>query len=228
MKLVPKASMAFKLDSAGSKTGFGSNVVNCLTPVLAAKKSKLSASDLPVPVAGLQAINDSLVIAVANNINGGRAASAALKAAIVAWNEAFSQTAKFISNEADGDPALILACGFIPTKSESAPVPKPGPVANFGATINGSKGAIIAGTKKGVPNSKAYVVAALPPGASANFVQDTMIITMGDSSIYLSVNTRGETELYNLPSGIAYNVTMFAVNSAGSGPAAPGKQVIPQ
>lgn len=228
MKLVPKASLSFKLESAASKTTFGTNVINCLTPVLAAKKSRLSAGDLPIPVTELKALNDNLTTAVANNVNGGRAASAALKAAVAAWNNAYTQTAKFISNEADGDPSLILECGFIPTKSESAPFPKPGPVANFRATINGSKGAIIAGTKKGVPYSKAFVVAALPPGATASYVQDTMIITIGDSSIYISANTRGETELYNLPSGVPYNVSMYAINSSGSGPATAGKQVIPQ
>ncbi len=72
------------------------------------------------------------------------------------------------------------------------------------------------------------MVAALPPNATINYVNDTVIITVGDSSIYLSANTRGETELYNLKSGVPYSVSMIAINSAGNGPASASQQVIPQ
>ena len=35
-------------------------------------------------------------------------------------------------------------------------------------------------------------------------------------------------ELYTLPSGVPYNVSGYAINSAGSGPAAARQQVIPK
>ncbi len=85
MQLTPKASLAFKLEPNSYKTTFGSNVITCLTPVQAAKKGVKNFSDLPLPVAQLKILNDNLITAVANRVDGGRAASAALKTAKAAW-----------------------------------------------------------------------------------------------------------------------------------------------
>ena len=228
MKLIPKASLAFKLKNAPSKTTFGQNVITALTPLVTAKKSIANFSDMPVPVAELQVLNDSLVAAVAATVDGGRAAAAALKAAVIAWNAGFAATANFISAEAEGNPMLILAAGFLPTKGETQPAQKPAAITNFKATINGTRGSIVASSANGDSNAKAYVVTAVPPGATVSYSQDTVIITINGATIYLSAKTRRDTELNNVPSGVAYSVSMFAINSAGSGPATPGQQVIPQ
>ena len=50
----------------------------------------------------------------------------------------------------------------------------------------------------------------------------------GDKNIYISADTHKQTEFNHLPSGIAYNVSVFAINRAGSGPAATSQKVIPQ
>ena len=228
MQLTPKASLAFKKESPSAKTTFGSNVITCLTPLLMAKKGVKTYTDIPIPVAELTTINDNLITAVAARVDGGRSSAAALKTAKAAWNEAFTITANYISAQAEGSEEAIIEAGFIPTKSQTQPKPKPGQASAFKATINGSKGAIIAGTNKGVPTATAYVITALPPGAQISYVNDTIIITVGESSIYLSANTRGKAELYNLPSGVPYTVSMVAINAAGNGPASVSQQVIPQ
>lgn len=228
MQLTPKASLQFKIENVSYKTTFGQNVVNCLTPLATGKNSKYAVEDLPVPVAELKTLNDNLIAAAAARVDGGRAAANALKNATIEWNAGFTATANYITVQAAGNAADIISAGFIPTKSQTQSQQKPGAITNFMATINGSKGAIIADGRKGVPTAKGYVVTSLPPGATISYVGDTVIITAGDAKIYLSVKTKGKVELYNLPSGVPYSVSMFAINSAGNGPATTGHVVIPQ
>ncbi len=229
MVRVQKASLAFKKENASVKTTFGSNVINCLAPAITAtKKVQPVFADLPVPVATLQQINDNLVTALANKVNGGRAATQALKTAVADWDTSFTSTANYISVVAAGDAATVLSAGFIPTKSQTQPLPKPGAITNFTATINGTKGTIIAGSKKSVAAAKIFVITAVPPGAQVDYVNDTVIISIGETSVFLTATTRKESEMFNLPSGVPYSVSMFGVNAAGNGPAAPAQVVIPQ
>ncbi len=228
MKLTPKASLAFKSDSASAKTTFGDNVINCLTPLTTVKKSVFTINDLPYSVADLRIVNNNLIAAAAARVDGGRAATNNLKTARQAWDIAYTATANYISQQAAGNVADIISSGFIPTKSDSQPAQVPGVPAAFKATINGSKGAIIAGSKTGVATAKAYVTTAIPPEATVSYVKDTMVITLGGARIFLTANTKAETELYNLPSGVPYTVSMFAINAAGSGSATASQQVIPQ
>ena len=228
MKLTPKVSQSFKQKTPSDKTTFGANVVNSLTPVMAAKKSKIAQNDLPIPVADLQAINTQLNTAIADALTGNHAAIASVKNLVIEWDAAFGTTASYISLQADGDVQAIRETGFIPTKSETTPAQKPGPTTGFKATINGSRGAILAGTKKRAPGAKYYVFSAVPDGAVVTYVNDTMVITVGDKTIYITTGTARQTEIYNLKSGLPYNVSMLAVNTAGWGPAADPQQVIPQ
>ena len=72
------------------------------------------------------------------------------------------------------------------------------------------------------------IYAALPPEAEVSYNGNTMIITIGDKSVYVIADTRRQTEFCNLPSNTAYSVSAYAVNSAGSGPATQGITVITQ
>lgn len=65
-------------------------------------------------------------------------------------------------------------------------------------------------------------------GAVVSYVGNTIIVTMGETNFYITADTPKQTELYNLPSGVPYNVSMYAINAASSGPAAATQQVIPQ
>jgi len=235
MRLNCKASLAFKKLRAEAKPAFGQNVINSLTPppLLSSKKTEVKkeaavADDLPIPLAELTDINTDLAAAVSDSLTGAHTARATLKNAIIAWDYAFGRTAEYISAIAEGDPEIIRKAGYVPTKTESSPSQKPGAPINFKATINGTKGAIIASSQKAVPGALFYLYSALPDGATINYVNDTIIITIGEHTVYLSASTGKQTELYNLPSGTPFNVSMVAVNSAGNGPASASQKVIPQ
>jgi len=229
MKLKARASLGFKRQKPSSKPTFGDSVINALAPpVTSKKKEALLWEDLPVPVPDLVILNDNLNAAVSDALTGSHTASASVKNAVKEWNAAFTRTANYITTLAAGDEEVIRLAGFVPTKTESQPKQKPGAIVGFKATINGSKGAIIAGTKIATRNSRAYVFAALPEGATVVYNGNTMEISLGGKTIYITVDTRKLTEIYNLPSKTAYNVSMYAINSAGSGPATASQEVIPQ
>jgi hypothetical protein len=225
MKLVSRVSMAFKKDNAVDKVKFGSGVLACLSqPSVAA-----SFPNLPVPVANLQDINDVLNEAVvAVQTTGSRQSKTALKNAVTDWTSAFGITGTYIGMVAQGNDQLINEAGYLATKSVSQPKQKPGLATDFQATINGFKGAILAGTQTPVAEAAAYVVYAFPDGVSVNFTENTMIITVEGKSIYINTVTQKKTEMYNLPSSAAFNVGMYAINSAGVGPATATQKVVTQ
>ncbi len=103
MRLIPKASLAFKKLKPSMKPAFGTNVINALTPVLSSKKTKSTLGDLPIPVADLLALNNALATAVSNSLTGNHTAVAAVKNAVIAWDNGFGLTANFITTEAEGD-----------------------------------------------------------------------------------------------------------------------------
>jgi hypothetical protein len=183
---------------------------------------------LPVPVSELLTLNDNLSAIISEALTGNHTAVAAVKNAVAAWNNGFALTANYVTSVAAGDESVIRSAGFVPTKSESQPAQKPGAVTNFKATINGSKGAIIASSKRAVPEAIAYVYAAVPDGVNISYNGYTMVITVGEKSIFITADTHKQAELYNLPTGVPYNVSMYAINRAGSGPATASQQVIPQ
>lgn len=222
MKLNIRASLAFKRGKSDSKPGFGNNVINCLTAAAAQFPA------LPVSLAQLKTINTALATAITNALSGNRTAILQLKAAVSTWNDAFTKTANYVSTVAAGDGIVVSNAGFVPTKGESTPAPKPGAAADFKATINGSKGAIVAGSKKGVPQAKGYVYVATQDGVTVNFNDGIVEIKTGDKSIYITAATQRQTEFFNLPRSTAFNVTMYALNSAGSGPAAAAQEVVTQ
>jgi hypothetical protein len=222
MKLLSRASLAFKREKPASKTAFATNVINCLQAVAA------QFPNLPIATTELQTINYALATAIAAALTGNHTAVAALKVAIANWDNAFTLIANYVTSVAQGDETLIRSAGFVPTKSETQPTQKPGPAIDFYATINGSKGAIFAGCKTAVPDTASYLYSAIPDDVTVNYNGNVMIITVGDKNIYISADTHKQTEFNHLPSGIAYNVSVFAINRAGSGPAATSQKVIPQ
>ena len=166
--------------------------------------------------------------AITDALSGNHAAVANVKNVVQEWNDAFTQTANFITSVAQGDQTTIRDAGFVPTKSETQPTQKPGAITNFTATINGSRGAIIAGSKKGVQGADTIIYSALPPDAEVSYNGNSMIITIDGISVYIIADTRRQTEFCNLPSGLSFNVSAFAVNRAGSGPATVGHDVVTQ
>ena len=232
MKLVCKVSLAFKRLKVDAKVSFGANVINSLnaSPDKSLAKINKLADDpnLPLPVAQLTEINNDLARSVSDSLTGNHTAKASVKNNIIAWNYAFGLTANYISSLAQGDAIIILQAGFVPTKTERIPRQKPAVPKNFRATINGSKGAVIAGSRNKVPDALVYLFSALPDEAAISYVDNTIIFTVGGHNIYLTVSTSKKTEIYNLPSGVPVNMSMVAINCAGNSPAAASHRVIPQ
>jgi hypothetical protein len=222
MKRPIRASLSFKNQKPAEKFAFGTNVITGLTA------AGTEFPNLPVTLALLTTTNTDVAHAITAAADGGRTAKAALKTKVGVWNDAFAKTANYVSLVANGDVNKINDSGFLPTKGETSPAQKPGKANDFKATINGSKGTIIASTKKSLTGAKALVFTAAPDGMDISYAGNTVQITVGDKTMYIIVDTERQTEFVNLPSGTMFNVNVYGVNSAGSGPATTAQQVVTQ
>jgi hypothetical protein len=223
MLLTCKASLAFKKLKAMAKTAFGSNVIISLR-TLAAGLNPFP--DLPVSLSGLQTLNDNLSAAAISALTGNHTAVAAVKTAMDAWDAGFKSVALYVSACVPGQADAIRSSGYVPTKSESTPKPKPGAVTDL--MVSPAKGGLTAGSISSVPTTVAYITSVVPVGATVEYVGNTMVITIGTQSIYINADTRRQTEVDGLTTGVPVNVSMYCINAAGRGPAAPTQQVIPQ
>ena len=222
MQLICKAKLAFKKLKPANKPGFGTKVIAALT------NNADTFPDLPVKIADLQTANDVLTKTIPLALTGNHESIAALRNAVLNWNDVFTRVANQVTTVAEGDVQIILAAGFEPTKSESTRRPKPGTITNFYAGTNGFKNAVVAGTNKAVPNADAFGYIAVPQGATINTDGNMTIVTIGSNSIYFMACTQKQAELYNLPEGVPYTINMFAINSAGTGPSVISQPVRPQ
>ncbi len=230
MVLNPKASLDFKRKNPEAKVSFGSKVIGGLTPDQL-QKAKATQSDLPVPVADLQDVNDRLQAAITSAGTGNYAAISDVKTIAKEWSGKFGLTANFITTVAqstDNPAGFILSVNFVPTKTETTPTVQPGAVDNFYVTINGTKGAIIAGGKKPTVGAMANVFVAFPDGVTVSFSNNTMIITTEDKSIFINVDTQRQTKMYGLTSAQQYNVCAYGVNRKGHGPVSATLEIVPQ
>ncbi len=223
---VIKCSLYFKKEVLSENVKFGGNVLKALQTD-AANENPLF-PDLPVSLKALTDDNIALGAADTGLINGGRTAREAANKAKKAWDVDMTSIANYVSTVANGNSQVVALAGFIPTKGTRQRQSIPDASTSFSAKINGTKGAIIAGSKKKVARSKAHVVTALPPGATISYTENTAVITIGDQNIYIGAFTGKETELYSLKSATPYSISMFSINAAGHGPATVATQVIPQ
>ncbi len=216
-----QASLAFIDETPSQKTPFGQTVINALDD------SAGTFSNPPIDLATLTTNNSDLAAAVLAAKTGERTAEANLQNVEKAWNNNFRLTAGYVSIVADGNEATIRLAGFVPTKGETSPAQVPVIPSNLKALLNGNKGSFTASCPA-VNGAKAYVFAAVPEGASITYNGDTMMVTAGDKTVHIKVSTRSRAQFANLLSGAQVAVSVYAVNSAGSGAAANGQHVIPQ
>jgi hypothetical protein len=224
MANIPKAALTFKTLKAESKIAFGQHVIASLT---AAALQTNPFANLLITIAELQELTNSLSAATADMLNGGKAASAALKEATTAWNEGYTIASSGVSDAAKGVISVIVAGGFSPTKTTRTPKPIAGALTNYVVTPKAKKGAIAINAKKGSLNASGYVTVAMPDGIDIAFQQNTMVITVNGIKIYIAPHTTRENEIYDLPSVSVYNVTTCGFNGSGMGPASKAK-VVPQ
>ncbi len=221
MQRASNASMAFIKETPAQKASFGQNVVNGLAA------NPETFNTLPIALTELTANNTALSAAVLAAKAGDHVAVANLKAVLKVWNTSFRVMARYVSFIANGNEGTVRLAGFTPTKSETTPSQKPGATSRLGLSVNGSKGNFTA-VCPSVKGATSYVFAAAPEGGSVTYNGETMQLTLGDKTFYVLVSTRGRADFTNVPSGLELSVSVYAVNSAGSGPAANGQHVIPQ
>jgi hypothetical protein len=221
MKRQTNASMAFIKSTPTEKSSLGQTVIEALTTNAA------TFPHLPISIATLTTNNSDLIAALLAARSGEHLALAYLYAIVRTWNTNFRYTAKYVSLVANGVPATVILGGFVPTKSETTPASKPVAPSPVAVSINGTKGNFSAACPA-VSGAISYVFTAAPEGASVNYNDDTMMITVGGLTVYVIVSTRGKADFCNVPSGTEMNVSAYAVNSAGCGSPANGQSIIPQ
>jgi hypothetical protein len=221
MQKESNASLAFIRETPAEKAPFGQSVIDGLT------ENATTFPNLPVPLTDLTANNDALTAAVLAAKSGDHIALANLRAVLKVWNANFKRTAKYVSLIANGDESTIRLANLAPTKSETTRRPKPGATAHLATGVNGSKGNFTAACPP-VSGATSYVFAAIPEGTSVTYNGNMMLLTSGDKTFYVVVGTRGKADFTNVPSGNELYVSVYAVNSAGCGPATNGQTVIPQ
>lgn len=221
MQLKEKASLAFINDSVSEKITFGAAVTTALG------NANGNFPNLPVPVADLLTVNGDLGNAAIAARTGDHVAVANLTNIEKIWEDDFRKTAIYVTAVANGDAAVIREAGFEPTKGESQPAQQPGIISKFNVQVDPGKGCFSAGCAVNT-GADAYVYAAATNDVQITYSGDTMIITAGASTIYIRVDTHRQTHFTNMPSGVPLNVSMYAVNRAGSGPATGSNSVIPQ
>jgi len=221
MQRESNASLAFIRETPAEKAPFGQSVIDGLTA------NAITFPNLPVPLTELSANNSALTAAVLAAKSGDHIANANLKAVLKVWNANFRRTARYVSLVANGDEPTIRLANLVPTKSESTPKQKPGATSHLAIGVNGSKGNFTAACPS-VSGATSYVFAAVPEGGSASYNGDMMQLTLGDKTFYVVVATRGKADFTNVPSGDELYISVYAVNSAGCGPATNGQSVIPQ
>lgn len=216
-----QASLAFIETTATGKTSLGQTVIAALTD------NATTFPNLPVAITTLAANNEDLTGAVLAARTGDHVAVANLENVIKTWDNNFRLTANYVSIVANGNEATIRLAGFTATKAETTPAQIPAAPSRLRVNINGSKGKFTAACDR-VNGARGYVFAALPNGATINFNGNIMMVTIGNTTAYITVNTRSRAQFTNLPSGAQMDVSVYAVNSAGSGTAANGQNVITQ
>lgn len=217
----PKASLAFAKLSVANKIAFGNAVINAITANAA------TFPNLPVPLETLSDNNSDLAAALLAASSGDHVAEENLQLAEETWINNFRLTAIYIDLIADGNGATIKLAGFETTKTETTSPQTPGTPGNLQATVNGNKGNLQVSCNV-VPTAKAFVFTGLPDGASLSFNGDVMQITINGVTAYVQVTTKRKATFTGVPSGAAVGLSVYAVNSAGSGPLANGQHVIAQ
>lgn len=221
MPIQSKASLDFVLEEPSEKSTLG------VTITYALGENTAMFPNLPVAVTDLQQVNNNLISAIAAASTGNFTAKANLTDVEEDWDEAFRLTANYVSTVAAGSEVIILTAGFTPTKNERQGAQLPPMLPDFEVTFGKGKGCFTA-RSKGIPGAKAYVYTAVPNGVSISYDANKMIIAVGTTKIYVVVNTRKGVEFANMPSGEQLNLSAYAINAAGSGPASNGETVIPQ
>jgi hypothetical protein len=229
MKITAHVSLAFKELSFSNKVTFGNAVITALSSTDEQGEPIINLfPNLPVPLDELQRINDKVFKDLAESETGLHTAKLSLRASVRVWNDAFGATAKYVNFIAQGNVILMSLAGFRSTKSERSPKSKPQSPVTLSATVGSSRNSVNAGIKKAVDGAKAYVFAAAPDGVNISYNGNSMIIEFEGKQVFINAVTKKKTTFHQMPSLVAYNVSVYAINNAGMGAARDGGHVVAQ
>ena len=212
MKLYIKALLTFIANTPEEKVTFGKGVIAGIGATTGLF------TNLPFSILALTNLNEALFTAIARAALGTTTAKAALKAALKNWNEAFRQTANYVSVTANGVETIILDAGYEASKEVSSAGLLPILFLGFKLATSTVKGLFRASVYaiKGV-KKLTYVFVASPVGGTVTQVNNILVVTNGGISTYIKISTRRSVVFSNIPNDLMH-VTAFGVNYKGMGP----------
>jgi len=173
--------------------------------------------DLPIDTISLTAINNNLREDSKNAATGNHAAVAAQNVTEKLWNKAFKKTAKYVSLVADGNKAFILSTGFNTTSEESVSKVIPNVLSNFNAA-SGIKTGEADFTASPEKEAQSYLFALVPSDTIVKQSGNTIIITMGDKTCYITPDIHAFATAKGLISKEELSAYGLALNVKGTGP----------
>ena len=222
MQLQSNASLAFINLSADRKPPIGTDMANGIT------SHRDTFLNPPVAGADLTTINGELTEGAARARTGDKTAIAALLNIEKRWDDAFRDTAKYVSRIANGNEEIIRMGGCTPTKNESTPSHEP--AASENVEVEALKGH---GTVQVSSDADAAVKAYLYVARAKNVLvrQDgnSLVFEMnGEIIAVVQADTHRKMIFHNLPSDVRVWVSQLPLNNSGSGPLSPEQDVTPQ
>ena len=212
MTLSVKALLTFIGLTPELKVTFGKGVITGIGNTIA------KFTNLPYTILELTGFNNALNTAIASAALGLKTSKSDLKTAIKNWNNAFRQTANYVSVTAAGDENVIINAGFEASKATSSAGVLPTLFLVFKLVASTVKGLFRASVApiKGVKNLT-YVFVSSPAGVVITQINNTLVVTSAGVSTYIKIGTSHAVAFSNLPA-IPMNVTAFGVNNKGMGP----------
>lgn len=204
-----KALFTFLYLSRAALAAFGQNVVTMMT-------GNAFFPTPAVPLATLGAAVDLLIAKNAAAVNGSQLQRLEAKNAATALNNLLRTQANYVTVIAQGDAAIILSAGFVPSKTRS---PNAIPDKPIGVTVKRTSiiGNLSVKLKRSA-RAKFYVLfTSTDPNLSIVFLTGSGRFNL-PSNVSQQISTRAAFDVSFLPSNITSYFIIYAVNTAGFSP----------
>ncbi len=209
--LKAKSSLDFLNWTIPEKIKKGQVIIDGLT----AQTAKLP--KLRVSILTLTDRQANLIFTSAAAGTGNHSAVADQAASVKLWDADFKDDALYVSEVADGNKVLILATGYDCTSTETVATVIPVELGKFTAAI-GSKTGSVALNADSQHGASAYLFTLVPPEATIKQMGNTLVITVGGKTIYVTANTHHVATAEGLTSDVVVSAYGLALNLRGSGP----------
>ncbi len=221
MGTLAKASKKFINGNVEKQILDGETIVTGIT----ANQEKLP--KLPDMIANYTDKNTALKAAAVAAKNGDNVAKEALKRTRKEWQDMYGDLTDFVSFNAGGNTELILACGFVPTKTVRNKKQNPDMLQDVKAAPGKGKGTAAVACKAQKGNN-GYAAVAATPDTKVVLNGNTIEIEINGVKAYVKLSGKASVEFENLQSAQPLCISMVTFNSAGTSPLAPSIEVTPQ